>query len=205
MFPASFLARFAANPNKEHLDAMYQVIGYLKGTRTKSLHVGSPSGAINLFAMSDASFVRGSDSRGQLADYLFLSEDSGSFYCKSQKDKNVSISSLHAEMNALVETTKMIIYYREALEELHFPQIQPTTIHVDNKGVIAVIKSFGKDNRSIYLINKINFMRECVDNKIVKLQFVKSENNLADIGTKSLDIQQHNLLADKILKGCNSS
>jgi hypothetical protein len=29
MFPASSLARFAAKPTDEHVNAMYQVIGYL--------------------------------------------------------------------------------------------------------------------------------------------------------------------------------
>jgi hypothetical protein len=108
-----FAARFAVNPTQHHLDAMYQVIGYLKGTKERCLHIGSPAGEIESFAMCDASFVRGEDSKGQSAYYLFLSNDSGAFYCycKSQKDKNVSISSLHAEMNALVEATKMIIIY----------------------------------------------------------------------------------------------
>jgi hypothetical protein len=205
MFPASFLARFAASPNQQHLDAMYQVIGYLKGTKDESLTVGSPSGEVELFAMSDASFVRGSDSKGQLAYYLFLSKDSGSFYCKSQKDKNVSVSSLHAEMNALVEAIKMIIYHRESLKGLHLAQQKPTIVYVDNEGVIAVIKSFGKDNRSIYLINKINFVRECVERNIVKLEFVNSENNVADIGTKSLDVHQHQKLSAKILQGIKST
>jgi hypothetical protein len=201
MFPASFLARFAASPSKGHLDAMFQVIVYLKGTtRDRCLHIGSNSGEIELFAMSDASFVRGCDSKGQLAYYP---KDSGSLYCKSQKDKNVSVSSLHAEMNALVEATKMIIYYRESLDELHFPQSKATIVHVDNEGVIAVVKSFGKENRSIYLINKINFIRECVERNIIRLEFVNSENNLADLGTKSLDVAQHHRLSEKILKGSN--
>ena len=87
------------------------------------------------------------------------------------------------------------------MEELHFPQKKPTTIHVDNQGVIAVVKAFGKDNRSMYLINKINFVRECVEKKIISLEFVNSENNLANLGTKQLDVTQHNRLTGKILKG----
>jgi hypothetical protein len=108
------------------------------------------------------------------------------------------------KMNALVEATKMIIYYRESWEELNFKQEKPTIVHVDNEGVIAVVKSFGKDNRSIYLINKINFIRECVERNIIQLQYINSENNLADLGTKSLDVvQQHFRLLEKILKGSN--
>jgi hypothetical protein len=46
MLAASFLARFAVNPTQHHLDAMYQVIGYLKGTKERCLHIGSPAGEI---------------------------------------------------------------------------------------------------------------------------------------------------------------
>jgi hypothetical protein len=203
MFPASFLARFAAKPTVEHVNEMYQVIGYLRETCSKGLHIGSKSGEeIRLFAMSDASFEREIDSKGQLLSYyLFLASDSGAFNGKSQKDKNVSVSSLHAELNALVETTKMIIYYHEVLSELHYPQVAATTIYIDNEGVLSILKSFSKvDNRSVYLINKINFMREQIDNHIVKLEFVRSENN---IGTKSLKIKQNSRLSDKVLRGSN--
>jgi hypothetical protein len=205
MFPASFLARFAAKPTVEHVTAMYQVIGYLRETSSKGLHIGSKSGEeIRLFAMSDASFERGIDSKGQLSYYLFLASDSGAFYGKSQKNKNVSVSSLHAELNALVETTKMIIYYREVLSELHYPQVAATTIYIDNEGVLSILKSFSKvDNRSVYLINKINFMREQIDNHTVKLEFIRSENNIADIGTKSLEAKQNSRLSDKVLRGSN--
>jgi hypothetical protein len=202
-FSASFLARYAANPTAEHLNAMYQVFGYLKETKEKNLHIGSPSGEIKLYAMSDASFVRGFDSRGQLSYCLYLARDSGSFYSKSQKDKCVSTSSQHAEMHALVETTKMIIYYREILKEMHFEQIEPTLVLVDNEGVIKSVNSIGKPSQSIHLINKTNFIRECMSQKIIKLDYIRTEDNVADIGTKSLEVAQHSRLTAKVLRGAN--
>jgi hypothetical protein len=98
-FAASFLARFANKPTTKHVKAIYQTLGYADMTKEYGLIIGSPSGEINLFAMSDASFIRDDDSRGQLSYSLFLSKDSGSFFTKSQKDKNVSISSFHSEIN----------------------------------------------------------------------------------------------------------
>jgi hypothetical protein len=114
------------------------VVGYLDKTRELGLLIGSPTKQINLFAMSDASFIRDDDSKGQLSYSLFLADDAGAFYTKSQKDKSVSISSFHSEINALVEAVKMIIYYRGILEELKYPQNHPTIIYVDNQSVIMV-------------------------------------------------------------------
>ena len=202
IFAASFIARYAALPKESHVEAIYKTIGYLEKTKDLNLHVGSPSGQIELFAMSDASFIRADDSKGQLAYYLFLSKDAGSFFSKSQKDKSVSISSYHAEINALVETTKIIIYYREMLKELKFEQIKPTTVYVDNqKSMIAVMDSVRKDIKSAYLINKINFVREQIDEGTIRLEYVTSEENEADLGTKSLNLDAHNRLTLKALCG----
>jgi hypothetical protein len=110
-FAASFLARFAITPTERHVKAIHQTLGYVDKTKNEGFFIGSPTGLIRLFAMSDASFIRDDDSKGHLSYSLFLAEDAGSFYTKSQKDKNVSISSFHSEINALVETIKMIIYY----------------------------------------------------------------------------------------------
>jgi hypothetical protein len=105
-FVSSFLARFGTAPTEDQVKASRRVVGYLQQTKGLCLNIGSPSKQILLFAMSDASFLRGGDSKSQLSYSLFLSTDSGTFYTKSQKDKSVSLSFFHSEINALVETIK---------------------------------------------------------------------------------------------------
>jgi hypothetical protein len=205
-FAASFLPRFATNPTIHHVHAILQTLGYIDKTRNLGLHIGSPTNQIRLFAMSASSFIiRDDDSKGQLSYSLFLADASGAFFTKSQKDKNVSISSFHSEINALVETVKMVVYYRGILQELNHPQLSSTIIYVDNQSVIMVSTTITKDNRSMYLTNKINFLREHVDNKIISLQYIETENNVADLGTKSLRVVPHNDLSAKLLMGINSS
>ena len=44
------------------------------------------------------------------------------------------------------------------MNELGYPQTEPTLIYSDNMSVIQTSETLNKDNRSIYyLINKINF------------------------------------------------
>jgi hypothetical protein len=200
-FVASFIARFAINPTVEHTQAIFQTIGYLDKTRELGLLIGSLTKQINLFAMSDTSFIRDDNSKGQLSySIIFLADDAGAFYTKSQKDKSAtSISSFHSEINAPVEAVKMIIYYRGILEELKYTQNHPTVIYADNQNVIMVSNNIMKDNRSMYLTNKINFLREQIDNRIISLQYIESEKNVADLGTKSLRTIPHNELTAKLL------
>ena len=200
-FAASFLARFAIEPKKEHVDAIYQTLGYLLKTKDMNLRIGSSYGEIKLFGMSDASYIRSGDSKSQLAYCLLISRDSGAFVAKSQKDKSVSISSFHAEVNALIECVKSILYYRDFLEEINFKQMEPTVIYVDNESVIGIATSIAKDNKSIYLTNKINFIREQINDKKIVLEYINTHENVADLGTKSLDIDSHNRLACKVQGG----
>jgi hypothetical protein len=98
----------------------------------------------------------------------------------------------------------MVIYYRGILLELGHEQKQPTIIYVDNQSVIMVSNNITKDNRSMYLTNKVNFLREQVDNRVVSLQYIESEKNVSDLGTKSLRVVPHNTLTVKLLNGISN-
>lgn len=52
-----------------------------------------------------------------------------------------------------------------------------------------------------FLINKINFIREAVNSKIILLKHINTEYMIADIGTKSLETTLHNRLKEPLLKG----
>lgn len=69
--------------------------------------------------------------------------------------------------------------------------------------VINLSDYSAKDNMTKFLINKINFIREAINDKIVTLKYVKTENMIADIGTKSLDYSTHIRLREPLLKGFN--
>ena len=200
-FAASFLARFAAKPTKLQKKLAMRTINYLYHTKNIPLIIGSNKKTIELFAMADSNHVRGGDSKAQLCFVLYLSKDSGPILLKSQKDKNVSISPAHSELNALVEAVKAIIFIRTFLKELNvLDENKPTIIYEDNQTVTNICKNIGSDQRSKYLITKINFVREAIDTQIITINDIKSKDKLslgsllhyvADIGTKSLEPTCH--------------
>jgi len=200
-FPASILARFAGKPNRKHHSLMMRLLRYVGHTKDDKLLIGSAIGEVKLFAYADASFVRDRDSMGQLGYLLYLSIDSGAFLCKSKKDRSVGISSFHAEVDALVECVKEVIFYRGLLEELGFRQTKPTTIYQDNQSVILCAESIGRDKRSRYLIPKINFVHEQIMLGVIRLQFERSAHNVADLQTKSLVIDVTETLRNHTLRG----
>lgn len=60
------------------------------------------------------------------------------------------------------------------------------TLIVDNKSAIAVLKNHVFHNRSKHIETKFHFIRTCLEEKKMELDFISSENQLADLLTKSL-------------------
>ena len=101
-------------------------------------------------------------------------------------DESVSMSSTQAEIHALVECIKFMIWYRELLKEMGLEQLQSTIIFKDNVNVIYFSEFVGHDSRSKYLINKINFIKESIAIGTVQLRCVPNDENIADILTNFL-------------------
>ena len=60
------------------------------------------------------------------------------------------------------------------------------TLMVDNKSAIALSKNPVFHNRSKHIETKFHFIRTCLEEKKMELDFISSENQLADLFTKSL-------------------
>jgi hypothetical protein len=56
----------------------------------------------------------------------------------SVKQQNGTLSSSEAENAAAVEATKELVWFRQLLQELGFPQLKPTLLFVDNASVISL-------------------------------------------------------------------
>ena len=66
------------------------------------------------------------------------------------------------------------------------PKDEPTKIFVDNKSAIALAKNSVFHDRSKHIDTRYHYIRECVTKKEVQLEYVKTNDQLADIFTKPL-------------------
>ena len=73
---------------------------------------------------------------------------------------------------------------RGFLEELGYPQLGPTVIYVDNTAAITLSEKFNLSNNSAHLVTKLNYIHQEIMNGSVKLQYINTENQIADILTK---------------------
>lgn len=104
----------------------------------------------------------------------------------SQKQPTVSLSSTEAEYLALAKGICEAKWLRCLLNEIGHPCNSPTIMHEDNQSCIKVAEEPREHKRMKHIDVKYNFIRESVANKEIKLKYISTNDQIADIMTKGL-------------------
>ncbi|XP_028181437.1 UDP-glycosyltransferase 1-like [Glycine soja] len=78
------------------------------------------------------------------------------------------------------------IWLRRILEDMGEKQDEPTKINCDNKSAIAMAKNPVHHSRTKHIAIKYHFIREAEATKEIKLDYCRTEDQIADIFTKAL-------------------
>jgi len=204
LYAINTISTQANNPNEEYITATIKLMKYLNTTINESLQLGGKDTKLILFAYSDASYITDGDSKSQLGNCFFLTRDSGAIYSVSKKDNTISHSSTESELKAMDMCVKTIIYLRNLLKELEFEQKEPTIIYVDNKSSMLLLETLKSSHKTKHINMRINFMREQIINRTIKLKFVPTEDQVADILTKALPRATFEKFRKILLNGFNN-
>ena len=167
------------------MEEVTRLIQYIKYTKHYKLILGT-NNKINLFGMSDASFVQSGDCKSQLGYAIYLSNDCGAIYCRSMHDTITSLSSTMAEVSGLVELVKEIVWFQGFLKELHINIIIPTVLYVDNKPTVTLSKEGNHLKKSKQYLVKTTYMKDLSKSGIIIPTHISGIDNHADILTKGL-------------------
>ncbi|KAG6408832.1 hypothetical protein SASPL_131857 [Salvia splendens] len=135
---------------------------------------------------SDSDWAGDTDDRKSTSGYVFYMGDTA-FTWMSKKQPIVTLSTCEAEYVAATFSVCHAIWLRSLLSELGWPQKEPTTICVDNKSAIALSKNPVFHNRSKHIDTSYHYIRECIANQEIQVEYVKSQDQVADIFTKPLN------------------
>jgi hypothetical protein len=114
-------------------------------------------------------------------------------------NNSVALSSVEAEYMAAAAAAQEAVYLRALLNDIGFTQTKPTVIYEDNTGCIALSKNPTSYKRTKHIDIKYHYIREQVQSKQLVLQYISSNNQLADILTKALGRTQFERLAKLIV------
>ena len=178
-FAVGMLCRAMSKPTPKLYQSALDVLYYLGRHANIGLHYEADSNDMEIWSDSDWAIkhsTTGYDVRWQRASISF----------GSKKQNCVATASCHAEIIAASEAAKEAPYHRGFAEEIGLPQSGPTTMRVDNQAAIDLAYNPEHHNRTKHIDRRHFYVRECVEEHITHVQYVKSADNLADIFTKPL-------------------
>ena len=196
-YAISQISQFNNLPNKTHHAVAKRVLRYLKGT----LHVGitfSGSLGLELKLYCDADWADGED-RKSISAYIAILAG-GAVSWRAKKQATVATSSTEAEYMALLEATKESIWIQRLLSELGQKAAIKNTnvIFEDNQGAIALAHNPAHHARTKHIDIQYHFVRDCVENGKVKLEYCPTAKMVADALTKPLSKDRHQGMMEKM-------
>ena len=96
------------------------------------------------------------------------------------------LSSTEAEYVAVLEVCQEIMFIKSILEFIGVKIKTPITVYCDNVGAIFLAYNTRTGGRPKHIDVKYHYAREYVREEVIKIVFVKLENNHSDVFTKNM-------------------
>ncbi|CAI7749060.1 unnamed protein product [Closterium sp. NIES-53] len=190
-YPPSILARYVApgRHRPEHMAAAKRVLRYLCSTSGLGLVLGGRSPVV-LTGHADASWVDDLATQRSSQGYTF-SLGSGSVSWRSTRSSSVLSSNCEAKIYAGAMAAQELRWLTYLLTDLGEPPRSPPVLYVDNKAMLALYREHRLEHRTKHIALRYFLARELQQRGQLRLAYVASQANTADIFTKALQPCDH--------------
>uniref|UniRef100_A0A453EDK9 Reverse transcriptase Ty1/copia-type domain-containing protein n=1 Tax=Aegilops tauschii subsp. strangulata TaxID=200361 RepID=A0A453EDK9_AEGTS len=198
-YSVGVVSRFMEAPTTEHWAAVKQILRYIKGTtnfgcvylREKRKEM------VELLGYSDSDLAGDIDDRKSTSGVAyFLGRNIVSWL--SQKQKVVALSSCEAEYIAAATAAGQGVWLERLLGDLTEKEPEGVVLYVDNKSTIALCKNPVHHDRSKHIDIRYHYIRDCVEEGKIEVNYICTDDQLADILTKSLGRQKFTEMRGRI-------
>ncbi|CAI7873474.1 unnamed protein product [Closterium sp. NIES-53] len=173
----------------EHMAAAKRVLRYLCSTSGMGLVLGGRSPVV-LTGHEDASLVDDLATQRSSQGYTF-SLGYGSVLWWSTRSSSVLSSSCEAEIYAGAMAAQELRWLTYLLTDLGEPPRSPPVLYVDNKAMLALCREHRLEHRMKHIALRYFLARELQHRGQLRLAYVASQANTADIFTKALQPCDH--------------
>ncbi|CAI7858925.1 unnamed protein product, partial [Closterium sp. NIES-54] len=190
-YPLSILARYVApgRHRPEHMAAAKRVLRYLCSTLGMGLVLGGRSPVV-LTGHADASWADDQATQRSSQGYTF-SLGSGSVSWRATRLCSVLGSSCEAEIYAGAMAAQELRWLTYLLTDFGEVPRSPPVLYVDNKAMLALCREQRLEHRTKHIALRYFLARELQQRGQLRLAYVASEANTADIFTKALTPCDH--------------
>lgn len=183
-YAVNYVSQFLEKPKERHWTMIKRIMRYIKGSLTLGIYYDATAKGGNLEVFSDADYASDQHTRRSVSG-LVCKYSGGAIIWASRRQKRVSLSTTEAEYIAASEAAKDAIW----LSQLH-NKIAPLTtvpiLRVDNVSAIKLTKNPSFHKRTKHIDVRFHYVRERVQEQQLKIEYVPSEEQAADILTKPI-------------------
>nr|GEZ05874.1 copia protein [Tanacetum cinerariifolium] len=184
-------ARYQAKPTEKHLKEVKRIFRYLRGTVNTGLWYTKDYG-FELTGFSNADYAGCNDIfKSTSGGAQFLGEKLVSW--SSKKQDCTALSTAKAKYVSLSACCAQVLWMRTQLTDYGF-HFQKIPIYCDSKSAIAISCNPVQHSRTKHIAVCYHFIKEHMEKGTIKLYFVKTDYQLADLFTKALPADRFNYL-----------
>ena len=171
------------SPNETHWKRILQCIGYLYNTIDYKLQFRGNE-PLKIHAYVDSDFDINKENRHSTTGFL-INLGNNPIAWKSKMQPFVALSSSEAEYIALSLCSAALSFSSHILQDFDIKIDFPITIYEDNTGVIFMANNPTIGQQTKHISIKYHHVRELIENNVQKLQYIRSQDNSADVFTKN--------------------
>ncbi|XP_070011151.1 uncharacterized mitochondrial protein AtMg00810-like [Nicotiana sylvestris] len=187
VFSVGICASFQSNPKESHLKAAKRILRYLKGTQDLVLYYPS-SNNFNLIGYADVDYT------GNLVDKKSTSgmpHFLGSCLISwgTRKQNSVALSTAEAEYVASASCCAQLLWIKQQLDDFRV-LTNCVALLCDNTSALNMTKNPVQHKRTKHIDVRHHFLRDNVEKGLICMKFCSTEDQIADIFTKTLSREQ---------------
>jgi hypothetical protein len=151
-----------------------------------------------LIGHADADWANSTEDRKSISGYCFrLNPESSIISWKSKRQPIVALSSCEAEYISLTIAMQETLFLKQLMKTFTNDEIS-ATLYGDNQGALKLAHNPAGHTRTKYIDVRYHFIRDIVNTKQVELKYIPTNENDADMFTKSLVKQLFTTCGDRI-------
>jgi Reverse transcriptase (RNA-dependent DNA polymerase) len=177
------LSSFLDGPGEEHWKSVARLAGYLS-QHYRPLKMRPPTD-LRIRGCVDSDWASDRNDRKSIGGYLLTIGDCLVDW-SSKKQATVALSSTEAEYMAYSDAACSVKYLHMLVTEVMGDCPRPAVLHEDNTGAIHLLKNDHIGKRTKHIDVRYRFVNNLVREGLIVAEFIRSEENAADIMTKNI-------------------
>jgi hypothetical protein len=192
------LSTHLERPTEANMMAAKRVLRYLAGTTNVGVSYRKGDVDAKIVVFSDSDWAGCKTTRRSTSGFLVYFAG-GPISWKSKMQNTVALSSCEAEYGALTLAVKDVLFLHQMFSELGVIIETPSFLFGDNTASISLSKNPVNHERTKHIDIRHHFLRDHISKGQITLAYIPTENNYADILTKTTTRQIFERLTPKIV------